>query len=274
MAALTRMATSELMDARGCSDRELRETLRDLGRINSWFGAHAFVRRFLDRILPVRGADVAPLWILDVATGGADIPVAVAEWAGHRGAAVRIVAVDRHPTITRLAREMTARYPSITILEADALALPFPDRAFDVCLCSLALHHLDPGDAVALLRQLDRLGRLGFLVVDLVRGWSAYAGVWLLTRCSRSPLIRHDGPVSVRRAPSWNEYRVLAAHAGIPGLHLFRLPLFRMGLARGTAPKLRSTRRAGAQSNAALTRHDGCGARQDGDDARQGGSDA
>ncbi len=236
MAALPRVATNELMDDPGRSDRELRETLRDLGRINRWFGAHAFVRRFLDRTLPVwqaRRENAAPLRILDVATGGADIPIAVAEWAEHRGVAVHVVAVDRHPAITRLARAMTAPYPSITIVEADALALPFPDRSFDVCLCSLALHHLDPGDGGALLRQLDRLGRLGFLVVDLVRGWSGYAGVWLLTRCSRSPLIRHDGPVSVRRAPSWDEYRDLAAHAGIPGLHLFRLPLFRVGLARG-----------------------------------------
>ncbi len=235
MAALTRVATNELMDDPGRSDHELRDTLRDLGRINRWFGAHAFVRRFLDRILPVwraRREDAAPLRILDVATGGADIPIAVATWAGHRGVPVQVVAVDRHPAITRLAREMTARHPSITVLEADALALPFPDRSFDVCLCSLALHHLDPGDGIALLRQLNRLGRLGFLLVDLVRGWSGYAGVWLLTRCSRSPLIRHDGPVSVRRAPSWDEYRDLAALSGVPGLRLFRLPLFRVGLAR------------------------------------------
>ncbi len=235
MAALTRVAAEELMDAPGRADYELREALRDLARINRYLGAHAFVRGYLDRMLPVykaRRMKDAPLGLLDVATGGADIPIAVSEWAASRGIAVRVTAVDRHPATTRLAREMTAAYSSITVLEADALALPFPDKAFDLCLCSLALHHLEPSGGVSLLRELDRVGRLGFLVVDLVRGWTAYAGVWLLSQCTRSRLIRHDGPVSVRRALSWHEYRALIDAADIPGLRLFRLPLFRAGLAR------------------------------------------
>lgn len=244
METLTRQATGELMDDPGRSDRELRETLRDLGRINRWFGARAFVRGYLDRVLPVwqarahgvsqdaRESASRPLMLLDVATGGADIPVDIVAWGRYRGVPVRVVAVDLHPTTVRLAREMTEGHPEISVIRADACALPFPDGGFDVCLCSLALHHLDPGDAPALLRRLHRLGRLGFLVVDLVRAWSAYAGVWLLTRASRSPLIRHDGPLSVRRAPSWDEYRRLADASGVPGLRVRRLPMFRVALER------------------------------------------
>ncbi len=239
--ALNRLAATELMDDPDRSDRELRESLGDLGRINRWFGARAFVRSYLDRILPAwparNAGPLRPLRLLDVATGGADIPIDVVAWGARRGVALQVVAVDRHPTTARLASEAAAPYPQIRVLRADARALPFADGCFDVCLCSLALHHLDPGDGVALLRQLHRLGRLGFLVVDLVRGWGAYAGVWLLTRCSRSPLIRHDGPLSVRRAPSWDEYRALADASGIPGLQVFKLPLFRVGLAVGPAPR-------------------------------------
>ncbi len=230
-----RSVTGELMDDPDRSDRDLRASLRDLGRINRWFGARAFVRAYLDRVLPAWEARDAgplrPLRLLDVATGGADIPIDIVAWGARRRVAVRVIAVDRHPTTARLAGEAAAPYPQIRVLRADARALPFPDGCFDACLCSLALHHLDPGDGVALLRQLHRLGRLGFLVVDLVRGWGAYAGVWLLTRCSRSRLIRHDGPLSVRRAPSWDEYRALANASGVPGLQVFKLPLFRVGLA-------------------------------------------
>jgi len=236
MEPLMRLAADELMDDPGRSDLELRKTLRDLGWINRWFGALAFVRAYLDRVLPVweaqRGRAARPLMILDVATGGGDIPIAVVHWGARRRVPVRVVAVDRHPATTRLASEMTAAYPQISVLRADARALPFLDGCFDACLCSLALHHLDPDDGLALLRRLNRLGRLGFLVVDLVRGWSGYAGVWLLTRFSRSPLIRHDAPLSVRRARSWDEYRRLAAASGIPDLRVVKLPLFRVGLAR------------------------------------------
>jgi SAM-dependent methyltransferase len=224
------------MDDPDRSDQELRETLRELGWINRWFGARAFVQDYLDRVLPIwqerRERPARPLMLLDVATGGADIPIAVVEWGARRGVPVRVIAVDRHQATARLAREITTAHPAISVVRADARALPFADRSFDVCLCSLALHHLEPGDATGFLWRLHSLARVGFLVVDLVRGWSAYAAVWLLTRCAHSPLIRHDGPVSVRRALSWEEYRGLAAAAGIPGIQVFKLPLFRAGLAR------------------------------------------
>lgn len=238
MNTLTRLDAHELMDDPARPDRELRDALRDLGRINRFLGSRAFVLAFLDRALPVwrtrQEVPRRPLRLLDVATGGADIPLAVAAWAKRRNVPVRITAVDRHPATARLAREMTGACPAITVLRADARALPFADGAFDVCLCTLALHHLVPAEAPELLRQLDRLGRIGFLAADLVRGWSGYAGVWLLTRLSRSPVLRHDGPLSVRRALSWEEYCRLASASGIPGIRVSRLPLFRVALERIT----------------------------------------
>jgi hypothetical protein len=231
--AFGRLAAPELMDDPARSPQELGATLRDLRWINRAFGAHAIVRAYLDEILPLwqgRRAPGVPLTLLDVATGGADVPQAVAEWGTRRGVPVRIVAVDRHSTTIRLARDTTSATPTIRVVRADARTLPFPDGAFDVCLCTLALHHLAPEEDLALLRRLHRLGRIGFLAVDLLRSRTAYAAVWLVTRFSRSPLIRHDGPLSVRRASSWEEYRRLAAASGIPGLRAVRLPLFRVAL--------------------------------------------
>jgi SAM-dependent methyltransferase len=230
-----RVTTGELMDDPHRSDQELRETLRDLAWINRWFGGRAFVRAYLDRVLPAwqaRRAGQAPLALLDVATGGADIPVAAVEWGRSRGLPVRVVAVDRHPATARVARELVIAYPAISVVRADARALPFRDQSFDVCLCTLALHHLDPDDGLRLIRRLHRLARTGFLVVDLLRTRRAYAGVWLLTRLARSRLVRHDGPLSVRRALSWGEYRQLAAAAGVPGIRVVPLPPFRVALER------------------------------------------
>jgi len=234
MKALDRLTAPELMDDPACSDHELRSALRDLSRINRIFGSHAFVRSYLDRILPVwrtRRAASSPLVLLDVATGGADVPQAVIQWGARRRVPVRVIAVDRHPVTARCARESTCGSPAISVIQADARTLPFLDGSVDVCLCSLALHHLTPDEDVALLRRLHRLARLGFLAVDLRRCWTGYAAVWLLTRLSPSPLIRHDGPLSVRRAFSWEEYGRLVTAAAIPGLRVIRLPLFRVALA-------------------------------------------
>ena len=120
----------------------------------------------------------------------------------------------------------------MTAIRADARALPFGDGAFDICLCNLALHHLAVEEGSTLIRRLDRLSRIGFLLVDLLRSPSGYGGVWLMTRLSRNRLVRHDGPLSVRRARSWEEYCALVTAAGIPGLRLDRHPLFRVTLSR------------------------------------------
>ncbi|HLJ59584.1 MAG TPA: methyltransferase domain-containing protein [bacterium] len=231
-----RLPAQELMDDPACGEHELRQALRDLARINRSFGAHAFVRAYLDRALPVwrahRAHATAPLRVLDVATGGGDVPAATARWAARRGVDVRVVAVDRHPTIVRLAREATARHPDISVVLADARALPFAAGSFDVGVCTLALHHMSDDDSAILLRELHRLARIGFLAVDLVRGRAGHTAVWLMTRLSRSALIRHDGPLSVRRARSVGEYRQLVQASGVPGLRVSTLPLFRVSLTR------------------------------------------
>lgn len=231
-----RTVAPELMDDPACAERELRAALRDLGRINGHFGAHTFVSAYLDRMLPVwragQGEPPPPIRVLDVATGGADVPIAVAAWAARRRIRACIVAVDRHPTTVRLAGETLAGYPEIRVVRGDACELPFADRSFDIALCSLTLHHLSLDDGVRALQDMNRVSRVGFLAVDLVRSRLGYAAVWLLTRLSRSRMIRHDGPLSVRRARTPDEYRRLAEAARVAGLRVVPLPLFRVALER------------------------------------------
>ncbi|HKX16807.1 MAG TPA: methyltransferase domain-containing protein [bacterium] len=225
----------EWMDDPACPEERLRPDLGALGRMNRLTGAVHFVCTYLDRLLPVwrRSRTLgAPLVLLDVATGGADIPRAVVRWAARRDVPVRIVAIDRHPVTARLAAQSSVRFPEIEVVRADARALPFRDGAFDACLCSIALHHLEPAERPALVGRLNGLGRLGFFVVDLVRSPAAHAGVWLLTRCFLNPLIRTDGPRSVDRAYTWTQYRELAATAGVPNLSVRRVPGFRVALER------------------------------------------
>jgi SAM-dependent methyltransferase len=232
--------TPELMDDPSCPPDELAADLRDLARMNRVLGSHGFVRRFLDAAVRARNGQGpragAALQVLDVATGGADIPAAVSAWARARGLRVRVAGVDRHPAAVRIAAGWARGDPAVSLIRADASALPFRPKSLDVCLCSLALHHFHPAARAAFLRQLDRLARVGFLVVDLLRSPAAYAGVWCLTRLSRNRLMRHDGPVSVRRAMSWPEYRNCVAEAAVPGLGLEPLPFFRVALTKLGTP--------------------------------------
>jgi SAM-dependent methyltransferase len=216
---------------RGLDPREFAGLLAAVRRTNRWYGGHALVLRYLARFaaaIPQR-----PLVIVDVATASADIPAAIARWARARGLAVRIVALDLHPDILRAARQATAALPEVLLVRADAFALPFADGSADIVLNALALHHFSFDDAVRVLREIARVARGGFLVNDVLRSWPAYLGAladtWLL---GRNRLARHDGPLSVRRSFTWEEFGALARAAGLRGVSIRRHRLQRVVIAR------------------------------------------
>ncbi|MCS7173592.1 MAG: methyltransferase domain-containing protein [Armatimonadetes bacterium] len=163
----------------------------------------------------VRRIPHRPLRILDVATGSADLPVEMARWARARGISLRILALDIHPDVLAVARRLVHNVPEVILIRADARALPFPDRSVDVAFCGLALHHFPWEGAIQVLREVDRVAA-GYLVHDVLRTWTAYLGVLLDTRIlGRSPLSRHDGPLSVLRAYTLPELEALVRAAGL-----------------------------------------------------------
>jgi hypothetical protein len=83
--------------------------------------------------------------------------------------------------------------------------------------CALALHHFPPGEAVAVLRELARVARRAWVVVDLERSFPAYVGALLLRLVLRNRLTRHDAPASVLRAYTLAELRDLLDEAGLRG---------------------------------------------------------
>ena len=225
---LPRREEPELLDSPGWDPALLRANLRDIRRVNRLAGGSAAVLRHLPRLMAGLSAD-RDVRILDLATGSADIPLAIAGWSRRHGRRVSIVASDNSIEILAVAREQTAGNSAIAVQQFDARALPLPDRSFDVVLCSLALHHFTRPDAVALLREMHRVAAYGFILNDLVRGRLAYATAWLVAHlATRNPLTRHDAPLSVLRAFTPAELADLLGEAGIGGATIHRHPFFRM----------------------------------------------
>lgn len=218
----------ELMDLPDADPDELRRTLQDLAWINRWSGGTRLVRRHLASLLDGRPG---PIRILDVATGSADIPRAIAGWARRRGLPVRIEAIDHHDRILSLARPASAAYPEIRLRRADALSLPYAEGGFDLVLASLILHHMEGSDQVRLLRELYRVAKGAVLVNDLRRGYWPLLVTWgSLHLVSRSRLIHHDGPLSVHRGFLPGELAALARAAGWERVRVSRHAFFRLAL--------------------------------------------
>ena len=230
MSAFTRAAGAERMDEPGQDRAELARSLADLRGVNRWLGGTRIVLHHLTAML--ERYPRASYRVLDVATGSGDIPLAVAAWGRARGIPVAVVATDNHPTTLELARAHTAADPDVAVEAADALRLPYADGAFDVALCSTALHHFENGDEVRVLRELDRVSRIGLIVNDLARSRPALLGARLLaaTVWRTHPVTRHDGPLSVRRAFTPAELGALAARAGVANARVHAHVPFRVAL--------------------------------------------
>jgi SAM-dependent methyltransferase len=207
----------------------LRDALDDVAAVNRWLGARRALLRHLPGALP---PPTVPARILDVGTGSGDLPLAMAHWAGRRRA-VRITAVDLHPTTLDAARDRTDGHPWIRLARADALRLPFPDGAFHLATLSMTLHHMDGADLVTSLRELGRVARGGAVLVgELERALPHYLGAHLLaaTLWRRHPITRHDGPLSVRRGFTSRELLELARRAGLRQPRVHRHLLYRLVL--------------------------------------------
>jgi hypothetical protein len=208
-----RRRESEWMDEQGVDPRQLADSLKFIRRVNRCFGytrtTLGYLKRFSRRW--ERGKTIR---ILDVATGSADVPRAILRWADRRGLSVQVVGIDRHPLTARAAVTAGPPDPRLTILQADALQLPFDDGSFDYALTSMFLHHLDEAPAARVLRELNRVARRGIIAADLLRDIRAYGWISFFTLFSH-PMLRHDARVSVAQAFNRAEVLALRDAAGI-----------------------------------------------------------
>lgn len=215
----SRTRRHELMDAPDADADQLRSALRFLRRVNAWLGYNRSTLAHLQRMTADWPAGTT-LRVVDIATGSADLPLAIVRWGRKRGFNVRVTGVDLHAFTLQCAHEHVAGRPeadAIELVQADALKLPFADNAFDFATTSLFLHHLDEPQIVQALGQMARVSARGMVVGDLIRNRRAYAWIWLFS-LPAARMVRHDARASVAQAFARDEILALAREAGLPWL--------------------------------------------------------
>lgn len=220
---MKRIVTPELLDTDACPPQEVLASLRDMGRINRWFGGVSTSVELVKRVALATGMN--RLSLLEVAAGQGEVPNLVAQKLARDGISLHITLLDRAP----------AHLPGgARAVAADALALPFADNAFDLAGCSLFAHHLEPDELLLFVKEALRVSRCAVLINDLVRHPMHVALVYAGFPLMRSRVSRVDGLASVRRSYVPEEiHRILAAGAREKSgfrVEIFRQPLFRMGV--------------------------------------------
>ena len=204
---------------------DLVATLADVDRLNAWFGGYALTLRQIRRLAAGVPRERA-LRVVDVGGGSAAFAVRLVKWARRSGRTICVMVVERDATILALARRIASAYPEVRLIQGDATALPLRERAAHIVTSGLTLHHLEPDQAVASLREMAAAAQIAVVVNDLLRRRLSLGLVWLATRLFRChPISRHDGPLSVRRSYSPDELRALAARAGARRLTIREYPV-------------------------------------------------
>ena len=210
----------ELMDDPTLPSAAHRRALAGLARINLISATAGSFRTPLSQLcasLP----EGQPVRVLDVATGGGDVPVRLARWARRRGLPLVLAGCDAHPRAVATAQERADRYAvPVRFFTRDVLRDGIPG-GWDAVICSLFLHHLTTAQAVTVLAAMGEAATHLVVVNDLLRSPLAYAVAWVGTRVlSSSPVVHFDGPTSVRAAFTEAEARALATAAHLQGARL------------------------------------------------------
>jgi ubiquinone/menaquinone biosynthesis C-methylase UbiE len=212
-------AEPEWMDVAEEATPGLERDLLNLESLNRHFGAHRVVLKKLGPLLRER----QPLRILDLATGGGDIPRAIVREARACQCPISVTAVDRQEATLRIAKIFSGDFPDIIGFE--------PDEPVDVVMCNLALHHFEESDVIRILRRCRLQAGRAALVTDLRRSLLAQAAIVGVTELFyREPMTRHDARVSAGRAFSYAELHRLAVAAGWWDFEHRRCPFFRQML--------------------------------------------
>jgi len=188
---------TELMDDPGCDPVALDRTYARFALVNRVVAGWRGVYR--SRIRPLLSAE-RETTLLDIGSGGGDVPIALARWARRDGLRLRITGIDPDPRAAAFASARPGD-PDVAFLPASSAELVAEGRRFDIVTSNHVLHHLDEAAFDALLADSAALAPRA-IHGDIARGRLAYALYGPASRLvARGSFVHVDGLRSIRR--SW-----------------------------------------------------------------------
>jgi len=214
--SLPRKLEPEIMDDPALDAERHHGALRGLERINRWSGSLRLIWPAIHALC--RGCPDRTINVIDLATGGGDIPLGIHLRAQRLGLKLRVRGCDYSTRAVEFARQRASEAgagDSLEYFKFDALKDSMPVDG-DVLLSSLFLHHLTADHAETLLRRMARSARQLVLINDLLRTRAGLVLAHTATRLlSTSSVVHADGPQSVRAAFTLSEVGAMAQRAGL-----------------------------------------------------------
>lgn len=202
----------ELLDAPDCDPHLARESYCFMEGVNRLYGGTQVILNALSHELR-SWPRTPPVRILDIGSGGCDIPLAVVRWGRTTGRDITITCVDHNTEALDRARSALIDQDGVSIALEQADIFHYkPPAPFDFALASMVLHHFSTEEIDRLIAHLRGFVRRALIVNDLRRSLLNYLACWFAVRpCEEG--VRHDALLSIRRGFTPDELRaVLRAH--------------------------------------------------------------
>jgi SAM-dependent methyltransferase len=219
-----RRPSKELLDDPDFPPEDLEPYFDDLRLVNRLWGNSRLLAGHLDKHL--KSHDGVPVTVLDVGAGSGSVSRELAARLGRKGRRARMVALDLQWSHLAAGRARDVAGP--VCAAADAFELPFADDSADWVVSTLFFHHFSPEENVRVLREISRVARLGFALVDIRRHWVPLIFIRAAGRLGlgiRASL--EDGIASVKQSYTVEEAREIATRA-VPGARVRRVFPYRL----------------------------------------------
>jgi ubiquinone/menaquinone biosynthesis C-methylase UbiE len=206
----------ERIDTGDYTPEEYARFLCEIAFINRYFGDARALRKTL--LGGIEASGLREFSVLDVGCGSGELLRIIAEFADKAGLKASLTGVDSNPISSSTTRFASGKFSEIASVQGDAFHLPFADAAFDYAISSLFFHHLTDEEIPSVLKEMSRVARRGIVVIDLHRDPVAFVGYKVLCFVFRiSPLVRHDGSLSIRKGFRMAELEKLGRAGSLNG---------------------------------------------------------
>src|SRR5258706_1055738 len=215
----------ERLDTGDYTPQEYAKWQREIRIIHRIFGEMRALRRELVAEINANGSK--RISILDVGAGSGELLKAVKKWVPGRDAFLVGAELSRAAALSIKENSVDGE---ITVVQCNALKLPFDDDSFDYIFSPLFLHHLTDEQAIEFLNEISRVASRGFFVIDLRRSAVAYYFYKLVGGLFLQRFTREDGALSILKSFRPRELQSLADKAGLQEIGVRRSAAYRLVL--------------------------------------------
>jgi 2-polyprenyl-3-methyl-5-hydroxy-6-metoxy-1,4-benzoquinol methylase len=207
----TRSYQKELLDGDNIPFEAISRNMHELDIINTWLGGHAITIQGFKSIL----GNKTSISVCEIGCGGGDNLLAIDRWCSKHHINVQLVGIDYNANCISIA---AGRLPKgrTQLFCADYRAVDFQQHTPDIIFSSLFCHHFTNSVLVEMLNWMQQRARTGFFINDLHRHFLAFYSIKILTGLfSKSYLVRHDAPLSVRRGFTKKDWMLLLSESSV-----------------------------------------------------------